>query len=125
MRLQQRDTKIATPDGFLDLFGRPPRESSCECERVGGVMLGQALSLVNGPTVADAIAQPSNEIARIVSVQPDDALLIDDLFVRVLSRPATSGEKLRPRVSLEDGRLIEKKSARRLRKLKREFQNSS
>ena len=90
---QQRDTKIATPDGFLDLFGRPPRESSCECERVGGVMLGQALSLVNGPTVADAIAQPSNEIARIVSVQPDDALLIDDLFVRVLSRPATSGEK--------------------------------
>jgi hypothetical protein len=35
-------------DGFLDLFGRPARESSCECERRSDLSLPQALNLVNG-----------------------------------------------------------------------------
>ena len=35
-------------EGFLDLFGRPARESSCECERRSDFSLPQALNLVNG-----------------------------------------------------------------------------
>ena len=43
-------------DGFLDLFGRPPRESRCECERRSDLSLPQALNLVNGKTISDAVA---------------------------------------------------------------------
>ena len=39
-----------------------PRESACECERSSGMMLGPVLKLVNGPTVADAIADPDNAL---------------------------------------------------------------
>src|SRR5260370_11574328 len=46
-------------DGFLDLFGRPSRESSCECERRSDLSLPQALNLVNGKTISDAVAQGS------------------------------------------------------------------
>jgi hypothetical protein len=89
---QQRDPSVNLPDGFLDLFGRPPRESACECERSGGMLLGQALNLINGPTIAAAIADGNNEIAALVGREKDDAKLIEEIFLRVLSRPPTSRE---------------------------------
>ncbi len=89
---EQRDSSVNSSDGFLDLFGRPPRQSSCECERVGGVMLSQALNLVNGPTLADAIAEPNNAIQKLVATEKDDARVVDELFLRILNRPPTSAE---------------------------------
>jgi hypothetical protein len=86
------DPAVSTSDNFLDLFGRPPRESACECERSNGVSLGQALNLINGPTVADALDDPQSDIAKLVQSQPDDRKLIEELFVRVLDRPPTESE---------------------------------
>ena len=83
---QLPDSGVELADGFLNLFGRPPRESACECERSTGVMLGQALNLVNGPTIAEAIADPANRIASLVAGQPDDAKLVEELFVSILDR---------------------------------------
>ena len=52
-------TRTSTmPGGFLDLFGKPPRESACECERSGSMMLGPVLNLVNGPVVGEAHQGP-------------------------------------------------------------------
>src|SRR5262249_39358939 len=45
---QLLDSNVAIPGAFLDLFGKPPRESACECERSTGMMLGPVLNLVNG-----------------------------------------------------------------------------
>src|SRR6266851_3110056 len=53
-------------DGFLDVFGRPARESSCECERRSDISLAQALNLVNGRTIGDAIADPKGRVAKLV-----------------------------------------------------------
>jgi len=89
---QLPDVGLTLPSGFFEVFGRAPRESSCECERTSGMMLGPVMTLVNGPTIAEAIADPANEIARLVAAQPDDAKLIDELFVRILARPATESE---------------------------------
>jgi len=86
MASQLPDSGVELADGFLSLFGRPPRESACECERSTGVMLGQALNLVNGPTLAEAISDPNNRIASLVKSQPDDAKLVDELFLAVLCR---------------------------------------
>ncbi len=83
---QLPDSGVELADGFLNLFGRPPRESACECERSTGVMLGQALNLVNGPTIAEAIADPSNRIAALVAAQADDGKLVEELFLSILNR---------------------------------------
>jgi hypothetical protein len=89
---QLPDVGLTLPSGFFEVFGRPARESSCECERSSGMMLGPVMTLVNGPTIADAIADPANEIVKLVTAQSDDATLVNDLFSRILSRPATPAE---------------------------------
>src|SRR4029079_800364 len=40
----------------------------------------------------DAIADSGNEIAKLVATQPDDAKVVDELFMRILSRPAAPAE---------------------------------
>ena len=89
---EQRDASVNLPDGFLDLFGRPPRESACECERSGGMMLGQALNLINGPTIAQAIADENNAISKLVAIEKDDAKVVEEVFLRLLSRRPSEQE---------------------------------
>ena len=86
------DVGVELPSGFLATFGRPARESACECERSSGMQLGPIMALVSGPTLADALADPANELTKLVSNETDDAKLINDLFFRILNRPATAGE---------------------------------
>jgi len=86
------DSGVELPSGFLATFGRPARESACECERSSGLQLGPIMALVSGPTLGDAIADPNNELARLAAVQSDDVKLIDELFMRILNRPATPEE---------------------------------
>ena len=87
------DASVKAEDGFLDLFGRPPRESACECERVTGMSLGQALNLVNGPTLANAIRGPANEIEELVRYERDDGRVLEELYLRFLCRPPTAEER--------------------------------
>src|SRR5205823_5541563 len=86
------DSGVELPSGFLTTFGRPARESACECERTSGMQLGPVMALVSGPTLGDAIADPSNELTKLVGREADDAKLVDEVFVRILNRPATRGE---------------------------------
>jgi len=100
---QLPDVGVTLPSGFFEVFGRPARESACECERSSGMMLGPVMTLVNGPTIADAIADPSNEVTKLVASQPDDAKLVDELFLRILSRSATPAEIAAGTAALHDG----------------------
>lgn len=89
---QLSDAGATLPSGFFEVFGRPPRESSCECERSSGVMLGPVMTLVNGPTIAEAVGDPNNAIAKLVAAETDDAKVVGELFLRILGRPATEAE---------------------------------
>jgi hypothetical protein len=84
------DAGVSNP--FLDDFGRPVRESACECERSSGMVLGPIMKLVNGPTVADAIADPSNALTKLAASEPDNNKLINEVFLRFLGRNATDSE---------------------------------
>ncbi|MGH7136001.1 MAG: DUF1553 domain-containing protein, partial [Pirellulales bacterium] len=89
---QLPDSGVQLEDEFLNLFGKPPRESACECERSTGVMLGQALNLVNGPTIARAIADPNNRITKFVASEKDDRKVIEEIFLSVLCRQPSEKE---------------------------------
>jgi WD40 repeat protein/mono/diheme cytochrome c family protein len=86
------DSGVELPSGFLTTFGRPARESACECERTSGLQLGPVMALVSGPTLGDAIADPENALTRLVKAQADDRALVNELFLRILNRPATDRE---------------------------------
>jgi hypothetical protein len=79
-------------EGFLDVFGRPPRESSCECERRSDFSLPQALNLVNGRTISDAVADPKGRIAKLVLSGKGDAAIIEELYLASMSRVPSASE---------------------------------
>ncbi len=94
------DSKVGM-GGFLDLFGRPQRESPCECERRSEVSLKQALNLINGPAVGDAVADPDGRIARLILKGAPDREIIQDLYVATLDRPASAEEVQKAQAYLE------------------------
>jgi hypothetical protein len=80
-------------EGFLDLFGRPARESACECERRADLSLPQALNLVNGKTISDAVAAADGRIAKAILAGKPDADLIDDMYLGAFSRLPSAAER--------------------------------
>ncbi|HWA97108.1 MAG TPA: DUF1553 domain-containing protein, partial [Pirellulales bacterium] len=86
------DSGVELPSGFLATFGRPVRESACECERSSGLQLGPVMALISGPTIADAIGDPKNAVAELVTKEKDDRRVVEELFLRILNRPATEKE---------------------------------
>ncbi|MBX9579682.1 MAG: DUF1553 domain-containing protein [Gemmataceae bacterium] len=86
------DSNVELPGGFLDLLGKPVRESACECERTGGMNLGPVLAMVNGPIVADAIKDPANRLARLVAAEKDDGKVVEEVYLAVLNRRPTAAE---------------------------------
>jgi hypothetical protein len=82
-------------EGFLDVFGRPPRESACECERRTDFSLPQALNLVNGATISDAVADPQGRVAALVLSGKSDAAIVDDLYLASLGRMPAADERER------------------------------
>jgi WD40 repeat protein len=86
------DSGVELPSGFLNTFGRPTRESACECERSSGLQLGPVMALISGPTVAEAIEDPANELAKLTQSITDDRRLVDEVFLRIVGRHATDPE---------------------------------
>jgi hypothetical protein len=80
-------------DGFLDVFGRPLRESACECERRSDFSLPQALNLVNGSTISDAVADPKGRVAGLVLSGKSDAAMVDELYLASLGRTPSAGDR--------------------------------
>ena len=90
---------VEVPDGtvegndFLALFGRPKRQSACECERSSNITLSHALNMINGVTVSDACNSASGKIAKIVEANKDDPKVVEEIYLSCLSRPPSDKEK--------------------------------
>src|SRR5207248_5650189 len=91
------------PGGFLDLFGKPPRESACECERVTGMQLGPVLALVNGPVLAEALRDPGNRIVQLLRKEKDSKKVVEELYLAFLCRLPTAKEVSAGLQALKDG----------------------
>jgi WD40 repeat protein len=89
---QLTDPTMDAGSGLLATLGRPARQSACECERTSDIRLGAVMALLSGSTISEAIEEPTNAIARLVQSETDNRKLVDDIFLRVLNRPATDKE---------------------------------
>lgn len=77
---------------FLDLFGRPPRDISCECERKQEASMSQALYLINTDHLEGKI-RDGQRLKRLIKEGKTDAEILDELYLVALSRTPTEAEK--------------------------------
>ena len=77
---------------FLKLFGRPARATVCECERVTGATMGQALYLMNSPNLQAKLAHESGQLKRLTMKHEDDVDIVRQLYLSTFSRPPNRGE---------------------------------
>ena len=76
---------------FLKTFGRASRETVCSCEVVMEPNLSQALHLLNGDTANNRIRQ-GNIIKKLLDSKKTPAQILEELYVRCLSRKPTKKE---------------------------------
>ncbi len=102
---------VELPDGtvpgndFLTLFGRPKRQSACECERSSNLTLSHAMKLINGSTVGEAVSEPNNRIQQIVEKEKDNKKVVEDLYIAILNRPPSEKELKESDLTLAASRL--------------------
>ncbi len=77
---------------FLELFGRPPRNSPLESERSSRLSLRQVLLLLNSSDVERMISS-SPRLKRLAGPKTTSAEAIDELYLAAFSRPPTEQEK--------------------------------
>jgi len=78
---------------FLEVFGRPSRESACTCERHQEPTLGQTLHLINGDTIAGKIADAGGRLRGALAAGTAPEVMLDDLFLASYARPPVAAER--------------------------------
>jgi hypothetical protein len=81
------------PSYFLDVFSRPQRISSCECERPNQPGLSQILHLINGETLQRKVTDPRGRVATLLASKKTDTEIIEELFLAALARPPRVSEQ--------------------------------
>lgn len=71
---------------FLDVFGRPGRDSVCTCGRKNEPTLAQSLHLINGDTVNNAIKQPESRVDALLKAETPTPQVVEELYLAALSR---------------------------------------
>ncbi len=82
-----------TDSYFLTLFGRSVRTTACACERSGDVTLPQLLHLQNSDSLYEKIRASDGRLAKLLSTQPDNSVVVDELYLATLSRLPTVQER--------------------------------
>ena len=78
---------------FLKLFGRPKRETACECERQADTSLGHALQLINGTTLKAKFTDPANRVGRLLKENTPADVALRQLYLATLTRLPTAAEE--------------------------------
>ncbi|VTR93552.1 Uncharacterized protein OS=Singulisphaera acidiphila (strain ATCC BAA-1392 / DSM 18658 / VKM B-2454 / MOB10) GN=Sinac_5986 PE=4 SV=1: PSCyt2: PSD1 [Gemmata massiliana] len=75
----------------FQVFGRPARSSTCDCERASGPALPQTLFLMTDPVLLKKIT--GGRLAKLLAAKMSDARIVDELFLAALSRLPDANEK--------------------------------
>jgi hypothetical protein len=91
---QLPDTSV--PSYLLDLFGRPARQTTCECERADEPTVAQVLHLMNNAGINEKLSAKNGRVAALIASNLPPRRLVDDLYLRPLPLPHPTGEPHRP-----------------------------
>jgi hypothetical protein len=78
---------------FLEVFGKPARTSSCECERTNDANLAQALHLLNSDEVQQKLSRAGGRADKFSADKAStDAVKVRELFMWCYGRPPTDDQ---------------------------------
>ncbi len=77
---------------LLDVFGRPARQITCECERTTQPNIAQALHLLNGDFLNRKINSPQGRIETLFKAKTPLPAMVEEIYLVTLSRPPSAGE---------------------------------
>lgn len=83
----------SVPSHFLTTFGRPVRNSSCDCARSSQPDLAQALLLLNNPTLHGKLSHPQGRLTQLLSANMSDEEILNQLYLAALTRFPTNDER--------------------------------
>src|SRR5262249_32590644 len=72
---------------LLDVFGRPARQVTCECERTAQPNIAQPPHLLNGDFLNKKIATPTGRIETLFKAKKPIPEVVEELYLVTLSRP--------------------------------------
>ncbi|HEX4150083.1 MAG TPA: DUF1553 domain-containing protein, partial [Pirellulales bacterium] len=97
---------------FLQTFGRPDRDVTCECERTAEPSMVQVLHISNGTSLNGKLQAKGNRLDHWLTNKTPREQILDELYFAALSRPPRAAERAallaalkdpgEPRQSLED-----------------------
>ncbi len=90
--VQMADGSVSTP--FLELFGRPPRDTAFESDRNCETSMRQALFLITSSDLESKVAR-SPRIREWLKEGAEDEAIVEELFLLTLSRTPTPEERQR------------------------------
>jgi len=77
---------------FLDVFGRPARQITCECERTIQPNIAQAMHMMNGELLNQKLSAPTGRIESLVKAKTPPTAMVEELYLVTLSRRPTDVE---------------------------------
>jgi Protein of unknown function (DUF1553)/Protein of unknown function (DUF1549) len=83
---------VSTPSPALDVLGRCSRRESCEGATALPV-LSTKLHQLNGDLVNRKVTAQQSYLHRLLAAQASEAEIVDDIYLRALSRPPTAAER--------------------------------
>ncbi len=87
---QVADGSIITP--FLELFGRPPRDTPYESDRCSRTSMRQVTHLLNSTSVDNRVLN-SPRLKRLLASGKSDDMIIDEYYLSALSRLPSDSER--------------------------------
>jgi len=94
--LGQSAVQVVAPDSgnrFLDLFGRPDRDSVCTCERREEPTLNQVLHLINGATIEEKVRSADSRLIRLLGAETAPEQVLDELYLAAYARQPRPDER--------------------------------
>jgi len=78
---------------FLRTFGRPERNTTCECERSAEPSVSQVLHISNGDTLNQKLSAKGNRIDHLLREKAPLEKIIEEAYLSALSRDPSDTEK--------------------------------
>jgi hypothetical protein len=92
-RFITKTRKPSDAERFLKEFGKPPRATSCDCERVNASSLSQVFTLTSGPALHEALKKEGNLISKLMENGQSAEAAVEALYWHTLSRGPSAEER--------------------------------
>lgn len=97
--IQLPDTQVKSE--FMDSFGRPARQITCECERSQEPSMAQALLFINGELINRKVSADGGLVDRLVKAGKSDAEIMETVYWTALGRAPFPTERSRNGAALK------------------------